>query len=805
MAKYDASKIAEMLASARKKLAEQGEAVSKGIDTEAVIVAAGKKAVAAGDKELAEYIDSILVQHRNNVTIDFSATGLDFKGPEAVDQMYEFLGSSWAAKKEATRFKPTKILGVARRDIVYNKEQQEFIDRGIKGESLVLIGAAGYGKTTCQGGLSFELIMQEKILPLKSGTKWLKAGTPGVAVLSFTNKAVNNIRHALHDAIKPHALTIHKILEYAPIFYEVVDPESPSGMRKTMRFEPTRNKFNPLPTALKLIIIEEASMVSVELFEQLMDACPHNPQCIFLGDIQQLPPVFGSAILGFKMLELPVIELTTPYRQAMDSPIISLAWKILEGDSSVFNSKLEKTTNAAGKPRTKVPALEKLSVSNEVGTVVFQHWQKTLSADLGLITAVKQFNVWADQGYYNPEDDIILCPFNVSFGTIELNKGIAQHLGRKREAVVHEVIAGFEKYYLAVGDRVLYQKEDAFITNIAHNDEYLGKMPQLGNKFLDRWGHLRTEDMDADEIETTAVKSEEEVEFDLAAIDKFLAAAATDAEDRVAAASHVITLRIPATGEEVEIAAASDVNGMLGGYAITTHKSQGSEWEKVFFVMHASHATMNQRELLYTSVTRARKHLHIICEANTFERGVRSQKIKGNTLAEKAEEFKGKLEERERVKAERAANDPIKLAFALVPDFDEIAREAVVHWWNLAVKRWPHELTTKVVPNFNWRIKGSAAGLAELQKREIFLSPIYLHVDPNAQITDTIPHEVAHIVAKDVYGERGHGYGWKQVMLYFKRDPHKEHYHNMGSLPATLQKIMVDSVKGIEVNSDEEE
>lgn len=806
MAKYDAEKIREMLASARKKLAEQGAAVAVGMSTEAIIVAAGQKAVAEGNKELAEYIDSILTQHRNNVHIDFSATGISLTGPEAVDNVYEFLSIQNQRHREATKFEPTKILGVARDDIVYNERQQEFINRGSAGESVVLIGAAGTGKTTCQRGLAKKLILEGKILPLRSGTKWLKAGIPGVAVVSFTNKAVNNIRHALPDALKPHALTIHKLLEFAPIFYEIADPEAPTGMRKTMRFEPTRNKFNPLPSGLKLVIHEETSMESVELSELLNDALPHNPQHIYLGDIQQLPPVFGSAILGFKMLELPVIELTEVYRQALNSPIISLAWKILSGDSKIFDSKTEKFTNDAGKVRTKVPALEKLSYSNEDGTTIIQHWQKTLSPDLGLITAVKQFNVWADSGYFNAEEDIILCPFNVSFGTVELNKGIAQHLGRKREAVVHEVIAGFEKYYLAVGDRVLYQKEDAFITNIAYNDEYLGKAPQTASKFLDRWGHLRTEDMDEDELDTEAVKtSPDETEYDLAAIDKFLAAAASDSEDRVAAASHVVTVRIPATGEEVELTAAADINGMLGGYAITTHKSQGSEWEKVFLVMHASHATMNQRELLYTSVTRARKHLHVICEANTFERGVRSQKIKGNTLAEKAEEFKGKLEERERLKLIKAANDPLKLAFSLVPDFDEIARETVKHWWDLAVKRWPHELTTKTVPNFNWRIKGSAAGLADLVKREIFLSPVYLHVDPNAQITDTIPHEVAHIVAKEVYGERGHGYGWRQVMLYFKRDPHKEHYHSMGSLPATLQKIMVDSVKGQEVNHDEEE
>jgi len=54
---------------------------------------------------------------------------------------------------------------------------------------------------------------------------------------------------------------------------------------------------------------------------------------------------------------------------------------------------------------------------------------------------------------------------------------------------------------------------------------------------------------------------------------------------------------------------------------------------------------MLQRELLYTAVTRAREELYIICEPEMFTKGILSQRVKGNTLAEKAEYFKGKLED----------------------------------------------------------------------------------------------------------------------------------------------------------------
>jgi hypothetical protein len=48
---------------------------------------------------------------------------------------------------------------------------------------------------------------------------------------------------------------------------------------------------------------------------------------------------------------------------------------------------------------------------------------------------------------------------------------------------------------------------------------------------------------------------------------------------------------------------------------------------------------------MYTACSRAREELHIICEPDHFVKGILQQRIKGETLAEKAEVFKGKLTE----------------------------------------------------------------------------------------------------------------------------------------------------------------
>jgi len=99
-----------------------------------------------------------------------------------------------------------------------------------------------------------------------------------------------------------------------------------------------------------------------------------------------------------------------------------------------------------------------------------------------------------------------------------------------------------------------------------------------------------------------------------------------------------------ATDEEISISKASELNNLLLGYCLTVHKSQGSEFRKVYCVFHQSHNTMIARELLYTAVTRAKEELYVICEPDTFEKGITKQRVPGNTIQEKAIHFQGKTE-----------------------------------------------------------------------------------------------------------------------------------------------------------------
>ena len=499
--------------------------------------------------------------------------------------------------------------------ITYNSKQQEFITLASSGRSCVLIGAAGTGKTTCQKGATQALIQSGKAGVFQGAHKYLQTGSPGIVICAFTRRAAANIAANLSQELKQNCMTIHALLEYEPVYYDVQDPTT-GEYKKTMRFEPRRNASNPLPASIKTIIFEETSMLGTDLHQEVIDACPHNPQLIYLGDIQQLPPVFGPAILGFKLLELPVIELTEVYRQALESPIISLAHRCLSGK---------------GIPTAEYPEW------NRDGLTI-RPFKKRVEPEMATVGIGNLLCQMSNDNLYDPSSDMILIPFNKAFGTDELNKILANHIARRNGAVTHQIIAGFQKVYLSVGDKILVDKEDAIITRIETNPAYSGAFFLPASPTRDYWGY--------DPKASSHKPDDDDMDFLLSQVAK----QEGQSEDRVNQASHIITFRKAGSDSEQKVQSAGDINSILLGYVRTVHKAQGSEWNKVIFIMHASHATMNSRELLYTAITRAKKELLILCEPDTMMKGIENPRIKGNTLAEKAIYFQGK---KERMSAER--------------------------------------------------------------------------------------------------------------------------------------------------------
>ena len=526
--------------------------------------------------------------------------------------------------------------------IELNLEQQKFVSLVAQGRSCCLVGAAGTGKTTAVKQAITTLLSTDCIPTIQISTgnpanPKLLQGLEGIVGCAFTRKAVANLKANFPDRLHPHCMTIHALLEFAPVIYETFNDEG--NLVSTMRFEPKRNKMNPLPTELTTIVIEESSMVGTDLFKQLMDAIPpnHPIQLVFLGDINQLSPVFGDAILGYKLLELPTIVLTQVYRQALESPIIRLAHRILSGKQILY-PELSKEEKDGGQWQVK----DKLTILN---------WKPKTSEVQAEVTALAFLKREYLSNNYDPFNDMVICPFNKHFGTINLSKGIANFIDEKFSIHPTEVISGFFTKYFAIGDLVLLQNEEYIITKINRNAMYRGKVQPNTDVIFDRFGNIKGTKVgkdSTDNYDTSSIpKSADEI------IDSIIANAVDEVTDN---ASHVIYLAKPEALEQyladgytmdtipetISIDTRGQVNNLTLAYATTCHKAQGLESKRVFVLTHKCHNILLNREWLYTAVTRAKETLTILCERDAFIGGINKQQIKGTTLEEKAEYFKGK-------------------------------------------------------------------------------------------------------------------------------------------------------------------
>lgn len=511
--------------------------------------------------------------------------------------------------------------------ITLNEKQLAAQDFAFQGKSFCLIGPAGTGKTTAQRAVAKALLeagkletSNFKVADLQSGFTTTRSA-PSIAFCAYTRRAAGNLRKAIHkdpilaEQLAYNIMTIHALLEYAPETYW----DSVEGKEK-FRFAPRRTAKNPLN--ITHLIIEEASMLGLDLWEKLYDALPSGVQIIFIGDINQLPPVFGPSILNYALTQLPIVELTQVYRN--QGIVLENAHNILAGKDIIETKDYE---IIRGKSDTQVGQVKMaLALSN-----MFKQLSDTIGDD-GLPV-------------YDPENDIILSPFNKKggqdtgekedyhLGTDSVNKWIAQFIGEKRDAIVYEVIAGFQKLYLAEGDKVMMNKRDGVIKEIRKNPQYFGREPQLPGKDLSRFGHRilgKHSDLSFDDMD------DGRMDYDNFSLEKL----ENEKAERKQQASHIIRVDF-GDGYEEDFANAGDFGPATFslGYCLTVHKSQGSEWRKVFIIFHKDHSIMLFRELFYTAATRARTKVTIIAKDFIIKKAIQNQRIKGNTLKDKLAYF----------------------------------------------------------------------------------------------------------------------------------------------------------------------
>lgn len=504
-----------------------------------------------------------------------------------------------------------------------NERQTLAVDTAISGDSFCLIGGAGCGKTA-----TLTAVVSKLCEPYGGPSKVYDQ----IAIVAFTRRACSNAARAMDIIGARHLVrTIHKQLKYQPIPKELRLPGE--GM-----YRATITKFAPNKET-KLIIVEEASMVGYDtLYKELLEGHP-NAKFIFVGDLNQLKPVMGDSVLGYKLTQLPVIELNVPYRQALDSDIISFQY----------------TYTLAGR----APTTSQLEAYTKNGQLKFVPISRTSTTMPQLTERIcRRYIIPAiESGEYNVETDMILIPQNVGFGQIGINNYLAQHISTKAGNPTFEIFCGMGVKYLAVGDKVQADKRDGIITKIEFNKNYIGKLPKQESLKLDRFGVLTG--LDATAFMRQNVASQEAV---LAKLMENIKDSKDDPQDeRNQPASHKVTIRFEdtlgsaeGTGEELTLETKTEINSIDLGYAMTVHRSQGCEWRKVILILHCSHhrGPLMCRELFYTGGTRAREYMDVLytpdsmigAQDGSIATCIKRQSLPGKTWKEKAVHFANKLE-----------------------------------------------------------------------------------------------------------------------------------------------------------------
>lgn len=317
------------------------------------------------------------------------------------------------------------------------------------------------------------------------------------------------------------------------------------------------------PLDLDYLIVEESSMIDISLMSALLSATPTDCQVLFVGDHNQLPPVGPGA--PFKdMIEsgkVKVSRLTKIFRQAKNSAIIKYGYDM---NNNCFKNNIPNPMRTPELWKSKQDCLFMDSVG--VVTRPRNEYPKFTTQSYGMDaiqTTIRLYTktIKESRGIIQPQ---ILIPKRVgNLGTVKVNELIQAEVNPLTTENPNEIISNKTSFRL--GDKVIHVRNNYQLGEYGVFNGEIGIIESLDSK------------------KRTCV-----VKF----FDKSVRYSFKDMRD-------------------LELA-----------YAITIHKSQGSEFEAVILLVLQQFSIMLERQLLYTGITRAKDLCVIIGERQWFTIGV---------------------------------------------------------------------------------------------------------------------------------------------------------------------------------------
>lgn len=390
-----------------------------------------------------------------------------------------------------------------------NELQLKAAEECIRNGLFILSGGPGTGKTT-----TINMIIRY-------------FDTEGLDI--FLAAPTGRAAKRMTEATGFEARTIHRMLELNGAL-------SDEDTRK-VRFE--RNEENPLET--DVIIIDEMSMVDIQLFQALLRAIVPGTRLILVGDVNQLPSVGPGQVLRdlIESRQFPMVELEKIFRQAEESDIIVNAHRINNGQQIVMDNKSK----------------DFFMLERSDANVIYKHMIQLIREKLPRYVGATPFDIQ------------VLTPMRKgSLGCETLNGILQQYLNppdaRKRE---HAWSSGVYRE----GDKVMQVKN-----NYQLEWEIVSKYGIPVDRGMGVFNGDMGRILQIDENAASMV-----VEY--------------DEQRRVTYPFSLL--------EELELS-----------YAITIHKSQGSEYPAVILPLLGGARVLFNRNLLYTAITRARNCVTIL-------------------------------------------------------------------------------------------------------------------------------------------------------------------------------------------------